>query len=141
MLEIIVLFIFIGVNCFFIYKSLDNLSPSRCQFKVKEVPELDIKEAGVAHMQCEVKKVGFFLGLTSLGVLAQFMILLCSVGSLIWYGAFRSVSKILGTLKTSKFSNEVDGYDGSKDFWFLLDLIAHSSGMVNYQLSTKTKFF
>ena len=132
MLEIIVLIVFIGVNGFFIHKSFDNLSPSKCKFKIKEVPELNIQEAGVAHMQCEVKKVGFFLSLTSLGVLAQMMILLCSIGSLIWYGALRSVSKILATLKRSKqFSEELVSYDGNKDFWFLLDLIAHSSGIVS----------
>ena len=132
MFQVIVLIVFIGFNCFSIHKSMDNLTSSKCHFKVQNVPELNIQEAGVAHMQCEVKKVGFFLSLTSVGVLAQMMILLCSAGSLIWYGAFRSVSKILETLKSSKqFSEEMASYDGNKDFWFLLDLIAHSSGIVN----------
>ena len=98
----------------------------------EKVPELNITKDGVAHMQCEVKRVGFFLSLTSLGVFAQMMILLCSTGSLIWYGAFRRVSNILETLKSSKqFSEEMASYDGNKDLWFMLDLIAHSSGIVN----------
>ena len=103
---------------------------------MQEVSELNIEESGYAHMQCEVKKVGFFLSLTSLGVLAQMTILLCSIGSLIWYAFFRNISKILDQLKDSSdqlkesydFSTEMTSYDTDKDFWFLLDLIAHSNG-------------
>ena len=135
-LEIIFLIGFIGLNCFFIFQSLDNMTPSKCHFRMQEVSELNIEESGYAHMQCEVKKVGFFLSLTSLGVLAQMTILLCSIGSLIWYAFFRNISKILDQLKDSSdqlkesydFSTEITSYDTDKDFWFLLDLIAHSNG-------------
>ena len=132
LVEVLILIIFIGINGYFIYDSYNkNIKPSKCSVQLMNVPDLDITN-GTAHFQCEVKKVGFFLSLTSLGVMAQGMVLLCSVGSLIWYAFGRSVSKILRTLKTSpKFSadyGKILDAEENKDFWFLMDLIAHSSG-------------
>ena len=151
-LEVIVLTGFIGLNGCFLYVSQENIEPSKCSFQLMEVPEVGIRGNGTAHYQCEVKKVGFFLVLTALGVAAQCVVLLCSIGSLIWYAFFRRVSQILRSLKTSRIDYDQNGTmlktlrtdndqndtilddEENKDFWFLMDLIAHSSGIDLYNL-------
>ena len=100
-LEFFLLLVFIGINVFFIHESKENLNPSSCQLDLLKFPELNITGTGTAYFQCKAKKVEFFLGLSMLGVATQTLILCCSIGSLIWYASFRSVSKILSRLKTS----------------------------------------
>ena len=132
-LEIIVLFVMIVINSYCIKESFEDLHPSQCRIKLEEVPNLNITEAGVAYFQCEVLKVEFFLGLTTVGVLTQVILLLCSLGSLIWYISFRKISNILKTIiDCPQIRAEEKAMLGEKDrdYWFLLDLIAQSSGMV-----------
>ena len=117
------------------------MDPSQCRIELEapdvpdDVPKVNITESGYAYFQCEVLKVEFFLGLTILAVVTQVILLLCSLGSLIWYSSFRNVSTILKTLVTSPHlaveeKALLSENEREKDFWFLLDLIAHSSGMV-----------
>ena len=100
-LELLLLLAFIGINIFFIHESKENLNPSECHVDLLKFPELNITGTGTAFFQCKAKKIEFFLVVTMLGVATQTMILGCSIGSLIWYASFRSVTKILKSLQTS----------------------------------------
>ena len=128
--EICLLFAFIVFNIFYGLYSEKNLEPGICVLKVSEIPNIGIEADGFINLLCEGKRVSFYLKLLYLQTAALLLILLCCLGSLIWYGFFRNVSQLLNKMEKSKIDWDVElETNEGQDFLFLFDLLAHTSGI------------
>ena len=126
--EILLLCFFIPFNIIFAVDAEKNLHPSTCIINILEFPNIGIHEEGQLYFHCQGKKVHFFLRLLYIQIVTLGLVLLCSLGSLVWCLCFRSVSKLLDKIESIKWDVEIEKTDG-QDFLFLFDLLAHTSGI------------
>ena len=75
--------------------------------RVTAFPELGLAGETLLHYQCQGKKVRFYLVVLGIQVGVLGLVLLCSLTSIVWCIAFRSVSKASSVNKYLSFTNEV----------------------------------
>ena len=127
--ELIFLLLFIPFNIFMALESEVNLHPATCMLRTHAVPQLALED-GEIFLQCEGKKIQFFLNLLYIQISVLFLVFICSCTSLIWVFFFRNVSGLLK--KIDKFKVDWDikiEKSQGKDFLFLFDMLAHTSGI------------
>ena len=96
---------------------------SNVKVKVSEIPNIGIHDDGFINLLCEGKRVSFYLKLLYLQTAALVFILLCCLGSLVWFGFFRNVSQLLNKMEKSKIDWDVElETNEGQDFLFLFDL-------------------
>ena len=127
--EIILLLIFIPFNIIFAIKSDINLTPGMCVIQAGAVPQLEL-EAGEIFFQCEGKKIQFFLNLLYIQISVLIAVFFCSWSSIIWVMFFRNISGLLKKIEKFRvdWDIEIEKTHG-KDFLFLFDMLAHTSGL------------
>ena len=129
-LEIVLMMIFIPLNFVFNFKSMDSLEPTQCVLPIHEVigDGSVYVRPGLVYYECEGKKVEFFIVLCYFQIACQALCFTCSAGSLIWFMYYRSISSMAESFK-QLFKEECSFETTTgKDFFFLFDLLAHSSG-------------
>ena len=127
--ELIVLLLFIPFNIAMALESEINLHPATCVLRAHAVPELSLED-GEIFLQCEGKKIQFFLNLLYIQIAVLFLVFLCSGASLIWVFFFRNISGLLRKIDKYRvdWDIEIEKSQG-KDFLFLFDMLAHTSGI------------
>ena len=110
---------------------------SSCSLPLLQFPEVDLTEDGSAFFECAPKNPSFNLVLATVGVVLQFIVLICSTVSILWSRSFRSVTNLMKSIRKSakifeRFESLFERFNGAqegKDFLFLFDLLAHSIGL------------
>ena len=128
-MEQLLLWAFIPINIYFAIDSLPNLESSICIIDVGADMGLGLP-GGQAHFQCDGKKVSFFIILLYFSVALQVICLFCSTGSLIWCLFFRDITNLLRDIQeVSSAEDFILIAKEGRDFIFLFDLLAHTSGI------------
>ena len=128
-LVLLLLLMFIAINVTFGLEAEVNLSPGTCILRLQEIPQLGLK-SGEVYLQCEGKKVQFFLNLLFVQILVLVLIFICSCVSIIWALLFRNISVLLQKIEKYHvdWDVEIEKTTG-RDFLFLFDMLAHTSGI------------
>ena len=127
-LEIVLMSIFIPLNLILNIQSTGSLEPTQCVLPIHAINGDVTVQAGFVYYECEGKKIEFFMILCYVQIACQVLCYACSAGSLIWFTFYRSISSMAKSFK-ELFPDECH-FDTTKgkDFFFLFDLLAHSSG-------------
>ena len=128
-IELILLTGFIPFNIYFSLQAEGNLLPAVCILPMYPDSALGYSD-GEIHYQCEGKRIVFFFFIVCLTVALQIACLVCSTGSLIWCLFFRSISNLLKSMEeVSSAKDFIIQFREGRDFIFLFDLLAHTSGI------------
>ncbi|XP_023334449.1 uncharacterized protein LOC111705966 isoform X2 [Eurytemora carolleeae] len=126
-MEICMLAIIIPFNIYFTIEAEVNLNPNVCKLEILHLPDLGFANGSV-YFQCMGKKIQFFLTIILVQVAFQTAVIFTSLGSLIWCLFGRSISRMLNKIQQDVNFKDIEPVIGS-DFIFLMDLLAHSSGL------------
>ena len=127
---LLLLLMFIAINISFgIEAQSTNLSPGTCVLHLGEIPQLGLR-SGEVYLQCEGKKIQFFLNLLFVQISVLVLIFICSCISIIWALLFRNISVLLQKIEKYHVDWDVETETTSgRDFLFLFDMLAHTSGI------------
>ena len=127
--ELILLLVFIPFNVSMALNSEVNLHPAICVLQLSEIRELGLRQ-GEIYLQCEGKKIQFFLNLLYIQISVLIAVFFCSCASLIWVMFFRNISVLLKKIDRYRVDWDIDlETTQGKDFLFLFDMLAHTSGI------------
>jgi hypothetical protein len=119
--------LFVVLDIYFCAQFSEHDTP--CSIPILEFPNI-VPGTRDVFFQCRAKKMNFFI--VALYIHATLLALygLLSVGALWWWWQFRAVTNLLYTVE--KMRSDWDPSmmkDKGKDFLFLFDLLAHTSGI------------
>ena len=127
--EVVLLLTFIPYNITRGLEAEVNLQPATCVLPAAAVPELSIREAEI-YLQCEGKKIQFFLNLLYVQITVLGAVFVCSCASIVWVAFFRNVSGLLKRIEKFNVDWDIElEKSQGKDFLFLFDMLAHTSGI------------
>lgn len=128
-IELVLLSLFIPFNIVMGLQSQVNLKPATCVLHADAIPQLGMGSSHI-FLQCEGKKIKFFLILLIVQVSVLVAVLFCSCASLVWVIFFRHISELLKKIEKYRvdWDIEIEQTNG-KDFLFLFDMLAHTSGI------------
>ena len=127
---LLLLLMFIAINISFGIEAEVNLSPGTCILRLQEIAQLGLN-SGEVYLQCEGKKVQFFLNLLFVQISVLVLIFICSCVSIIWALLFRNISRLLQKIEKYHvdWDVEMEEKTSGRDFLFLFDMLAHTSGI------------
>ena len=126
---LLLLLAFITFNVIFGLEAEVNLTPAVCVLTLQEIPQLGLR-SGEVYLQCEGKKIEFFLNLLYVQISVLVAVFICSCISIIWVMLFRNISVLLQKIEKYRIDWDVEAERTTgKDFLFLFDMLAHTSGI------------